>query len=149
MCPTHANYSQFAQEELLASVHLACECVQQIDGYALNESLLFRLGDAVQQDLDEALVLEELGATGNICNLRTPCELNPGAYHIGGHVELGECEVTIPQHGVVREMHLHAIEQRANDVVPQQSSELGAIPALDNVEQCGTGGGFQSIVQNI
>jgi len=40
---------------------LASQCVQQIDGYALDKSLLFRLGNAVQQDLDETLVLEELG----------------------------------------------------------------------------------------
>jgi len=34
-------------------------------------------------------------------------------------VKLGEREVTIPQHGVVGDVHLHAIEQRANDVIAQ------------------------------
>jgi len=69
-------------------------------------------------------------------------EYQSNPYHIDWHVKLGESEVTIPQHGVVGEMHLHAIKQRANDVVAKQCSKLRAIPALYNIEQCGTEKGY-------
>lgn len=57
-------------------------------------------------------------------------------YHIDWHVELRQGQVAIAQHGVIREVHLHAIEQRVYDVIAQQCGKLGTIATLNNVEQC-------------
>lgn len=102
----------------------------------------------MQQYLNEAFVFKQLKGKKKERIIRcfhkyeesidTPYN---GTYHVDWHVELRQGQVAIAQHGVIREMHLHAVEQRAYDVIAQQCAKLGTIATLNNVEQCCAGQG--------
>lgn len=60
-------------------------------------------------------------------------------YHIAGYAELAQRQAAVPHHRVVADVRVHAVEQRANDVVLQSGADFLLVASLDDVEQGGTG----------
>lgn len=58
-------------------------------------------------------------------------------YHVGRDLELAQSEASIPHHGVVAEMCLHAIEQRCDDALLHLDANAIFFFPLDDVEECG------------